>query len=813
MNEHSQTQLEPGSTIVRRTRTGVREAFTLNLRAGEFVEVTAEQAGLDVALELHAPDDALLVAVDSPTGWREEERLLWIADTAGRYRLDVEVLDAEAGREDASYRLSVSAPRPAAATDRLRVAGATAFADGESSRRSRRYEEAIGHYRRAEGAWFEAEDATGVALALYRIGWMEGRRGRAEEALDPLRQAMERFEALGDRAKRAAAANRIGRILHLRGETEQARALFEESLADYTALGMPELEGDTLLNLGSAHRWTGKTTEALELFGRAGGIFEELGPSFAEDQAGIWLELGDLYSVLNQPVQAADCLDRALALVESHGIENLKPLCRHRRGELKYRSGDFEGALREYDSALPLRRAAQDRRGEAITLSARGTAALALSDLSAARSDFEAAAEIFVELRDPYGRAMLHHKIGRLARAEGDQAGALEAHTAAVPLFTEAGLRPHANGARFGAARALHALGDHERARKTLEEILDSTETIRRDTDSLDLRASYYATRRHYWQLYIDVLMASHREDPAAGFDRLAFLATEGWRARSLLERLQDVESAARENAEAELVDAERQLQADLNQVEWNRLRALERGAGAKTLERLESQRSRLLRDLDRSRSAIRQAGRRETALDPSSLPGLKDLQTQLLNDGTVLLAYFLGEEVSYAWKVTRRAVTAHRLPGRTEVEALASQLHGALQQVGERARASQGRLLEEFAEAVLPPDLLEGDVGRVVVLADGALHYVPFGLLPLAKDGPPLLHRAEVVTAPSASVLLSLRYRKAKRERAAGIVAVVANPDYEYLEGYRADDPDTAPLQTRPRRRAGCCHCETSPS
>jgi CHAT domain-containing protein len=88
-------------------------------------------------------------------------------------------------------------------------------------------------------------------------------------------------------------------------------------------------------------------------------------------------------------------------------------------------------------------------------------------------------------------------------------------------------------------------------------------------------------------------------------------------------------------------------------------------------------------------------------------------------------------------------------------------------------------------------------DRERVVIVADGALHYVPFAALPdprgASDRGPataraPLIARHEVVFLPSAKVLEVLRANAAPRKASRLAVAVLADPVFE------ADDPRVRP-------------------
>ncbi|HYG63230.1 MAG TPA: CHAT domain-containing protein, partial [Thermoanaerobaculia bacterium] len=65
----------------------------------------------------------------------------------------------------------------------------------------------------------------------------------------------------------------------------------------------------------------------------------------------------------------------------------------------------------------------------------------------------------------------------------------------------------------------------------------------------------------------------------------------------------------------------------------------------------------------------------------------------------------------------------------------------------------------------------------RLVIVADGALHYLPFAALPDPASGDPLLITHEVVHLPSASVLAIQRRELQDRTPAPAALAVLADP------------------------------------
>lgn len=159
-----------------------------------------------------------------------------------------------------------------------------------------------------------------------------------------------------------------------------------------------------------------------------------------------------------------------------------------------------------------------------------------------------------------------------------------------------------------------------------------------------------------------------------------------------------------------------------------------------------------------------------------------------LLDPGTVLVEYALGEERSFAWVVSRAGFRTAVLASRRDLEESArrylerltarneasptgaprgARIAAADQELPAAARGLSDRVLSPLR---LPP------AARLVVVPDGILHYVPFAALPWPATQAPTIGDREVVILPSASVLGTLRGLP-RRAAAAGRIVVLADP------------------------------------
>jgi len=159
---------------------------------------------------------------------------------------------------------------------------------------------------------------------------------------------------------------------------------------------------------------------------------------------------------------------------------------------------------------------------------------------------------------------------------------------------------------------------------------------------------------------------------------------------------------------------------------------------------------------------------------------GVADIQPYL-GPSDAVLEFALGDRRSYLWVITATTLRAHELPGRGVLEPAAIRVHETLQEShrpglqtqARRALAAMGQLLLQKASADLVAD-------RLIIVADGALQFVPFAAVPLRPGGDPLLARHEIVTLPSASAIATLRASVPERRGPDRTLAMLADPVFQ---------------------------------
>jgi CHAT domain-containing protein/tetratricopeptide (TPR) repeat protein len=359
-------------------------------------------------------------------------------------------------------------------------------------------------------------------------------------------------------------------------------------------------------------------------------------------------------------------------------------------------------------------------------------------------------------------------------------------------------------------------------------EALKTIETIRAGSLRADeSRSTFLATTKDVYDeaasAFAEVALLNSPSGGALSGKALDYAAesfriTEAGRARSLLDMLGEVNAQITEGVPADLLKR-KQDNLDRQQEIAQQLTGVSLSGDQKQKpSQMDADLDKLQTEFDDIENQIRTASPRYAALTGAQPQSLADAQQKVLDDGTVLVEYSLGNDSSYLFVATRSSVSLFKLSPRSNLDKLATDFRAQLippklqrRIVGIDVVADQQRglgLVEGPSEnlaafvaasnalyhaAVEPANSLLGDK-RLLVVADGALNYVPFEALIKTTDGADyaslsyLIKTNEIVYAPSASVIAAIRQQRGSsptvREGSPRNLLVVADPIFN------TDDP-----------------------
>ena len=777
------------SDVERELKGGETHSYRIMLTTGQFLHAVVEQKGIDVIAASFTPDGKQLTYCDSPNSRWGSESILLVAEQPGEYRVDVRSPNskAPAGR----YQIHVVALREATVVDKGHAAALVAFDEGRklrSQQNATSLRAAIEKYEQALSLFRAAGDKYRAGMTLQAMGMSYFPLNEFRKALDCFNQALALAIELNDKRFQAGTETWVAGMLDILGDVTKALAHYDHALKLAREGGSRLAEGSALASMGKIYSDIAEWQRALELFSQALPIFTELDSK--QDQAITLNNIGNAYELAGEYQKALDYLQQSLPLFRAVGNKNSVAYTLLNVGRVYRRLEQYEKALDYYSQAQALQRETGNRADEAETLDEIGDAYAAGGQYEKALGYQQQAVQIQTTTGNVRREAIARTKLGHTYAQLGQPDKALEQLNQALTTFRSIGDPRDAALALEYSARVEQKRGNLVEARKQITEAVALFETVRARAGGSQTRASYRATVEDAFEFYIDVLMQQHAADPARGFDAEALQASERGRARSLLEQLNESRIDIRRGVDAALLEKERELARDMNAKAQRELQLKLRKDSDEELVTLEREISALEDQYQQVEATIRQASPQYAALTQPQPLGLKEIQQQLDPD-TLLLEYSLGSERSYLWLVGSDSLRSYVLPKQDEIGEIAQQAYESLvarsvsksiETPAQRsARIAQAdtqyqQSTAELSRMILAPAAAELKDKRLVIVADGALQYVPFAALPLANHRPLILDH-EIVSLSSASAFAVQRQNLANREPAPKTLAVIADP------------------------------------
>ena len=626
-----------------------------------------------------------------------------------------------------------------------------------------------------------------VAAAASNLCLMDLSRGELLDGRACYRRSLPVIEAARSAQIESAARTNLGRLAEHLGEPEEALGHYRRALELLAAAGERRSQARTLNNLGVLHRGLGELDAAMARYAEAAEIFEAIGEK--RWRARVLNNSGYAYRSAGENRRARLSFELALDLFRQAGDRRGEAATLDNLALARRDLGRSAEAAALHLQALELRRQDGHRRGEAVTLRRLGEVYAEVGEHEAALAHLRAAVAVASDLGDRATEAAARQGLGEIHLEMGEIDSARAQLEAGLALATGAEQRAISAEILAHLARTETAAGRLGEARRRVAAALEQLEGLRARIHSPDLRTSYSSLLRRTYELEIDLLLTDHRADPSAGHDRRALEIAERARGRALLELLQEAGVDLAAGVDPGLFERRRSL---VRRLDAKTERLADPKLDAPSREALEAQQLALLHTLEVLDAELRRESPAYGEIVRPRPLEAREIQA-LVDPGTTLAVYLLGDSRSQLWRVAREEIELFELPGRTAIEAAARRVHQLWSELDPTARARDHAAAEELAVMLRLRELRA--TSRLAVIADGALHLVPFAALPVpASDaGAPeaLVARSEIVSLPSASVLALDRrlHGGAARRRSVAILAdPVYGPDYPRLPGSRRE-------------------------
>jgi CHAT domain-containing protein/tetratricopeptide (TPR) repeat protein len=662
---------------------------------------------------------------------------------------------------------------------------ASALQEGRRLLKRGKSDQALSQLQKALNLYTTAKNNHGIAATENELGDLYLRQGEYNVALDHYKHALEGFVDADKKNE----------------QTTAAASLVDSRLANANIADDKFNANLMLAKIGDVNFRLGRLAEASSAYGQMQVKKpESTGSKVGRRFGGIGSIMGGVstgHVSVEAPVSAVTVALEAKKELDEYRVSIVFSSYEIGMGRIAYAQNDLESARKHFQNALD----------------AAGSSLGGITKLGQTRR-FRAAART---------------SLGDVALRQGRFKDASKAYTDAIkgaqddkrmdliwPAQRGLGKSLWLQGAQETDAKKSLAL--RESGLKNYRDALQTIETLRSGSLRADeARTTFLASTKDVFdETTTDLAEMSLLTAPAGSgalsgkaldYAAEAFKVSEQSRARSLLDLLSETGTAITEGIPTDLLkrkqdnlDRQQEIAEDLLGVNLNPDQQKKKPSD------LEAELEKLQTDFDDIENQIRTASPRYGSLTGGQPLSLADAQQRVLDEQTVLLEYSLQPDATYLWAISKSGVNLFKLPARPVLEKLATDLRAQLiptklqrRIVGIDVMADSQRGLgvsaTPFAEdaaafvaasnalykAALEPAAAVIADKRLLIVADGALNYVPFEALVTSAASadysalPYLVKTNEIIYAPSASVVGAIRQQENKTDGRA--MLIVADP------------------------------------
>ena len=654
---------------------------------------------------------------------------------------------------------------------------------------------------------------TDQAGAALREGKRLLKRGRADQSLIQLRTALNLYTSAKNNSGIAATHNELGDLYMRQGQYQIALDNYQKALDGFLAFDPAKAAAEAMTGLGddkfNANLMLAKIGEVNFRVARIADSRAAYSRMVVKKPEGAASKVGRRFgglSAITGGIATGRVSVAAPTSAVTMALEAKKELDEYRNsivyssyqlgmGRLAYESNDLEGAKKHFELALE----------------AAGSSLAGVAKLGQVRRF----------------RAASRTSLGDVALRQGKYKDATKYYNEAKKGATDDKRLDLIWPAQRGLGRSLWLQAAQEKdAKKSMtlreqavanyRESLATIETLRQGSLRADeSRTTFLASIKDVFDEAASAYAAmALLENPSAGaplsgksleYAGESFKVNEQSRARSLLDMLSETNAAITEGVPAELLkrkqdnfDRQQDIADILTGVNISTEEMKKKPA------ELDDELEKLQAEYEEIENQIRTASPRYAMLTANKPLTLAEVQQKVLDDQTVLVEYALQADDSYLFAVNKSAVSLFKLPARANIDKLATDLRAQLIPAKLQRRivgidvveANRGLGVASSApedaapfiaasnalyKAVLEPAAPMVGEKRLMVVADGALNYIPFEVLLKTGDAGDfsslgyLVKTNEVIYAPSASVVGAIKQQRTKSTSRA--MLIIADP------------------------------------
>lgn len=634
------------------------------------------------------------------------------------------------------------------------------------------------------------------SLEIYKL-YKEGKKYRDtneyQKSIESFRKAIDLARRIGSKEHEVKCLRQLSLTYWELNEINELYSLSEKGLKIAKGLNHRKEQGRCLNNIGLFHWRLNNYSKAINCFSYA--IYFAQKEKDIDNEAICLNNIGVIYQEMGRFDKAEENLLKALSINQKlklqdnivRQLNNLGNTFLH-KGVISRDEKDFNKALDYFNDCLRIAREIKDIKTEIMVLNNIGFLYINLKKYLDALQYFETSYKKAKKSQDIEMIGFLQDNMGIVQFNLGNPEKSIDLFKTAIEIAREIGGAQILWEAYFWLGQCYEKENDYLQALINYKKSIDTVDHIRSQI-SIDLyKAGFVRDKLKVYESLIDLLYRLNKDDATKSYAWELFQTVERAKARAFMEEVGESKIDIGERLSTELKQKENEISRKISQI----------------MQKLSK------KDLSRKRreellSALQQAEDEYLNLISQmrvEAPGVVELisplpcnvgQVQKLLDGkTALIEYFLGENQSVMFFITKDEIRVHSLPSRSEME---KSLKAYLKVLSDSPKKQFKGILaaNRICKEILPniPDSME----NLIIVPDGVLYYLPFETLLLTPQGQRkeshyLIERYKISYVPSSSALLFLSENKPESKRSKNLLAF-GNPSYTLTNSSKSGKAD----------------------
>lgn len=635
-----------------------------------------------------------------------------------------------------------------------------------------------------------------TVLEIYRL-FKEGRRlrslGENQKSIESFKKAVDLAREIGSKEHKVKCLRHLSITFWELKNFQDFFLLNKEALTIAQSLNHKREEGICLNHIGVFYERLDNYSKALNFYEESLSIAKAI--KNKGNESACMNNVGIIYKTIGNYDKALKYFIKALTIEKQLGNDfDISLLLNNIGLTLRYKgfiSGDkehFDKALDYLYDCLKLTRKILDK--ETGILDLIQTEVHALNNIGFVLTDLKnyhealkyliSGYEKAEEIQDLEGMGMLQNNMGIAYYNLGYYEEAMKSYMKATELANKISDRQVLWEAYFGLGQCYEKRHKFSRAVRSYQKAIDVIDHIRSQIFLDTYKTGFVRDKFQVYEFLINLLYRLNIEHLSSSHADEMFHVVERAKGRAFLESLAESKIDIRKSLSPGLKKRENELSSRISLIIQELSRPdLSKKRRKELLNKLEQEEDEYINLISRIRVEVPELAN----LVSASPCGVDQVQKNL--DGkTALIEYFLGENESFMFFITRNEFGMYGLPSRSKIEksikAYLKILSGAPK--GEFKGTLAARRI--YRELLFPAEgNIPESVENLIIVPDGILYSLPFEtLIPNNQDRSSkddyLVANYKISYVPSSSALLFLSENKVKHESPKSLMAF-GNPSY----------------------------------